>query len=805
MRASIWGCCLFAVSFVGGAGKTTPVHRALPLLSAEQRARRVAPYRERLERGRELFRNSQYSQAAPIFQSVFEDANAHALPEVAGRALGNWGGCQYAMHQYQAALRAYLEARRLYQAGGDTAGVALLDTNLASLYHEMGAVDASAQWIERSMKQALDPARAKHLPELQLQMAMIRAQQGRMAEAAELFRKGIDGADQQGNLELYFKGWNRWGEALLEHGEFPRAEAALLRAFYAGKIHRLDLVEAYGDLGRLRQAQGDLTSASVLLDRAVELTNAPQGSTPTWNLYHARGTLRFAQGRIEEALNDLRIALRLGRAWRWSAPSDDTNHVANERRLAELHSTFTEVGNRLYLTTHDPALIRETFEADEENRAASLRSLIRDPETSEPDLPSAYWEAMGRLQDAEIAALRGTAQSGGIAAARAELVHLDAALGPELRPLPPNLAEATSLALHRDSAFFSFHLGDAASWVWALDRDGIEVYALPPRRAIETQCRALVKALAQSQTDANELSAALFRTLFGPVSPRFRKASRWLLALDATLFEVPVAALVEVSAPNPIYVAERHIVESVPGAAYWLESLERPEPHLSSVLVGVGDPIYNRADARLRHSYSGSDILPLPRLVASGSEVESSAKAWEGPAVLLRGQEASRENLLEQLRRKPAAVHVSTHYLESAAQSHYALIALSLTPSGQMELLSPFEISHWRVATGLVVLSGCHSAAGAAIPGAGVLGLTRAWLAAGAQSVVGTLWNTPDDDGILFRAFYQSLHRSAEFDAARALRDAQLELIHSGGRWARPDYWGAYFVVGNQGKAVTPQ
>jgi CHAT domain-containing protein len=220
----------------------------------------------------------------------------------------------------------------------------------------------------------------------------------------------------------------------------------------------------------------------------------------------------------------------------------------------------------------------------------------------------------------------------------------------------------------------------------------------------------------------------------------------------------------------------------------------------------VGDPIYNRADARLTGvPDAGRDALPLPRLVASGAEIEASARAWAGPAVLLRGGEASREKLMEQLSRRPAAVHLATHYLESAAEPRYALIALSLSRGGQTQLLTPFEISHWRIETGLVVLSGCHSAAGAALPGTGVLGLTRAWLAAGAQSVVGTLWNTPDDDGVLFSALYRNLREAPQMDAALALRDAQLEMIHSGGRRARPEYWGAYFVIGNQGKAVLPQ
>jgi CHAT domain-containing protein/tetratricopeptide (TPR) repeat protein len=803
-KARILACCLLAVSLVGGARKSTPNPRPLTLRYAEQRANLVTPLRSRLRQGGDLFRSGEYSEAAQIFQLVFQTAQALALSDVAGRALGDWGGCQYAVHQYQAALGSFLTARQLSISGGDPGSAAVWEADIASLYSEMGEIEAAAQWIERSMKEVRGPGIGEHLPELQLQLAMLRARQGRMAEAAELFRKGIDGADQHGNLDLYARGWNSWGDALLNRGELPGAEAALLEAYRVRKLHQLPLESSYRGLGRLRQAQGDLASASALLDVAVGLTTQPYGIAPSWNLYHARGRVRLAQGRLAEALDDLRIALRLGRAWRWSAPDDDASRVGNEGMLDQVHSALVEAGNRLYLETHDAGLARETFAADEENRAVSLRALIPDPKQSRPDLSPAYWEAIGRLQRAEAAALRGVG-SGDIPAARAQLVRLEASLGSELRPVPPNLAEATREQLDPDSAFFSFHLGDAASWVWALDRDGIEVYALPPREVIEPQSRALLAALREDRPDATSLSAALFRTLFGPVALRFRRAPRWLVALDETLFDIPVPALVETLAPGPTYVTERHIVEVVPGAAYLLDSAKRSEPELAPLFVGVGDAIYNRADARLaRVSEGGDDALPLPRLVASGAEIDASARAWEGPAVLLRGGDASREKLMDQLKRRPAAVHLATHYLESAAAPGYALIALSLSPGGQAQLLTPFEISHWHIDAGMVVLSGCHSAAGAALPGTGVMGLTRAWLAAGAHSVVGTLWNTPDDDGDLFRALYQSLRRSVTFDAARALRDAQLEMIHSTGRRARPAYWGAYFVIGNQGKAVLP-
>jgi CHAT domain-containing protein len=152
--------------------------------------------------------------------------------------------------------------------------------------------------------------------------------------------------------------------------------------------------------------------------------------------------------------------------------------------------------------------------------------------------------------------------------------------------------------------------------------------------------------------------------------------------------------------------------------------------------------------------------------------------------------------LQEQLKRNPSVIHFATHFLSTAEGPASGLIALSLNSRGETELLSPQEIVHWKVNAGLVVLSGCSSAGGAVAPGTGLLGLTRAWLAAGARTVIGSRWTTPDDTGALFSALYRRWRGPNHPDAAEALRLAQVEMIRSGDWRARPRYWGAYLAVG---------
>jgi CHAT domain-containing protein len=82
------------------------------------------------------------------------------------------------------------------------------------------------------------------------------------------------------------------------------------------------------------------------------------------------------------------------------------------------------------------------------------------------------------------------------------------------------------------------------------------------------------------------------------------------------------------------------------------------------------------------------------------------------------------------------------------------------------------------------------------------MGMTRAWLAAGAHSVVASLWPTPDDQGKLFVSFYghlAQLRRDASGGgAAEALRRAQLDMLASHSWHSSPGYWAAYTVAGKE-------
>jgi CHAT domain-containing protein len=124
-------------------------------------------------------------------------------------------------------------------------------------------------------------------------------------------------------------------------------------------------------------------------------------------------------------------------------------------------------------------------------------------------------------------------------------------------------------------------------------------------------------------------------------------------------------------------------------------------------------------------------------------------------------------------------------------------IALGRAQGGRMDLLSSSAVASRMSAGGaIVVLSGCGSAQGTALPGAGLQGMTRAWLAARARSVVGSLWSQPDSSEPFFQHFYSSLAQGLELRSA--LQAAQTAMISDAGWRSQPRHWAGWILVGQE-------
>jgi CHAT domain-containing protein len=315
--------------------------------------------------------------------------------------------------------------------------------------------------------------------------------------------------------------------------------------------------------------------------------------------------------------------------------------------------------------------------------------------------------------------------------------------------------------------------------------------------------------------------------LFAGLTPAESSNRHWRLSLDGPFYEIPFAALAARSNSGRRPLILDHTLTVTP-------SLLLESPTATPVrgrFVGVGDAIYNLADSRLPQrpvrsfpwfalgaaTRAGSE-WDLPRLPGSARELHSVAGVLNSAGMdcrLLTGSDASIGAVSRELARPPAVLHFAAHILAAPPQttstvalsrsSHQGesrilrpgevFIGLSRSGGGENQLLSSTTVSSTlRADNSLVVLSGCGGANGDILPGIGLQGMARAWLAARARSVVGSLWAQPDSAEPFFQAFYQSLASNQDFRTA--LQAAQTAMFKHSDWRNRPRHWAGWRLIG---------
>jgi CHAT domain-containing protein len=179
-------------------------------------------------------------------------------------------------------------------------------------------------------------------------------------------------------------------------------------------------------------------------------------------------------------------------------------------------------------------------------------------------------------------------------------------------------------------------------------------------------------------------------------------------------------------------------------------------------------------------------MAPLPGTLR---EVDDIAKVEPGARVVRQG-EFTHDAVRHALETYPR-VHLATHGLLEEQSPLFSSL-LTSPAQGQPSRFSLFEVPQLKLRARLVVLSACETGLGKLRGGDEVTGLTRTLLAAGAETVVSSLWKVSDDStALLMRGFYSEMKSGAS--PAKALRTAALAVRE---RYPHPFYWAPFVVSG---------
>lgn len=141
-------------------------------------------------------------------------------------------------------------------------------------------------------------------------------------------------------------------------------------------------------------------------------------------------------------------------------------------------------------------------------------------------------------------------------------------------------------------------------------------------------------------------------------------------------------------------------------------------------------------------------------------------------------------------------LYLATHAQANAEAGDFSFIALAGQDQPYDSLFAR-DIYTMQLEGGLVWLGACETGRGSWYRSEGIISLARAFLYAGARSVVTTLWSINDEtNSRLTKTFFR--HFKQGLPAALALQRAQLSIIDSATPdvYAHPVYWSAYSLIG---------
>jgi CHAT domain-containing protein/Tfp pilus assembly protein PilF len=398
------------------------------------------------------------------------------------------------------------------------------------------------------------------------------------------------------------------------------------------------------------------------------------------------------------------------------------------------------------------------------------------------------------------------------------------------QPGPLSLKEIRQDVLDPDSVLLEYSLSEPRSYLWTVTRDELHAWQLPARSEIEAQvaevyslltARALTrraespaerqKRIGQADAALPESARKLSRMVIDTAASAIA-GKRLVIVPDGALQRLPFAILQAVGEPEPL-VASHEIVMLPSASALAVlrrEAATRKPP--SKLLAVFADPAFD--GGRAPSSPEASRILEhlvepgssdgaswkIPRLPYTAQEADQILRVAGGSSNWkATGYQASRAAALNGQLGDYRYVHFATHgLLDTERPTLSALVLAQVDAKGQPQdgFLRVGDIYNTRLSADLVVLSACQTGLGKEVRGEGLMGLTRAFLYAGAPRVVVSLWNVNDRaTADLMAALYRRMLREGKRPSA-ALREAQAEMRKQA-RWEAPYYWAAFVQHGD--------
>lgn len=754
-----------------------------------------------------------YQNAADVSRRALSLAEQTQTPHLRKLAHGFLGESLLGLDEPKAALAEFNKKLALFEPGEDPRTKAYTFVNFGQTYA------ALKNWAKASeyYRQALE---------------LHRQLKNRQGEADTLNRMGwvMEKSDQlQAALDLYRQAR-------------PISREAGYRAVEISALHNLARVQR--DLGQLKEAGENVGKAIDL----IESTRQRSGGRGQRSAYLA--TMHEAYSlRIDLLMRQREQRLLAGSVEEAARLNLEALQASDQARARTLLESLTEAQAGLRKLIPEKMLKREEdlqhrLNLMDERRMSLFNGTSEKPEAERRQRADAIEKEL-RALGADYEQLQVEI---GLAAPRyAELLQPPAVTGDQIKQL-----------LDDKTILLAYSLGDKRSYLWAVTRDSLESYILPPRVQIEEKAREVYRWLTEEERLGNKgtpqfalqskqaeakywrEASALGQMLVGPVAGLLgqKPQMRLLVVCEGAVQRLTFAALPEPQAPHrpaaspsPVPLIANHEIAYLPSISL-LTAINKDidtRQRAPKTLALYADPISSMRDGRVAANPTAPNNPPAPQQKGESAPVSEELKqavremglpnvefgfprlggtkieaeyitSFISPdsRLVVMNAAANVESVMTADLTQYRIIHFATHGIVNNENPELSGLVLSLFDAQgrrQNGFLHMHQIYNLKLNADLIVLSSCEGGNGKEVGGEGLMALTRGFFYAGAPRVVASLWKADDTaTPILMREFYRQLIEKHASPAV-ALKEAQ-NVVRRRPQFQSPYYWAGFVLQG---------
>jgi CHAT domain-containing protein len=707
-----------------------------------------------LAKGAVDFLSGDTTEAAKSYRDALQFARLQKDSFVEASALGGLGVIATKEERYDESLGLDQAAVQLARSVSAQNSLAPVLGNMAWCYEKLGDFENARSFY----KQAADVSARSRLIGLQVYwlagLSNVYYEQHDYVSAEAALTQGLGLARSQGNSRTLMEYLNALSQVALETGRIEIAEKYYREILDIRRttvnqsgldqsaVQQSDLIR-----GRIDESKRDYPKAEEAFRGVIANPNA--GTSQRWEAEERLAKVYSERGLRSEAEKQFRVSL-------------ETIEVARSSvRTEDLRMSFLSTAIALY-----------------DDYIEFLISQHR-PEDA--------------LQVAELSRARTLAEGLGTA--------------PRTLSFPLRDFRPRQIAQRSNAVLLFYWLGQKKSYLWVVTPAQVRYVILPGATQIDPLVKSYNDAVLRGRdvlATRNEDGANLYELLIEPAQKWIPKGSRVIVLPDGSLYGLNFETLL-VSRPEPHFWIEDVTLSTAsslallsggpPSSIRAGNSAARttPEPVLLSGARITGRRNSGSADGNRNLLLVGNALQAAqeyPALRQAAAEMELVQHYFpERRREVLAGAKATATAFLASSPEKFAYIHFVTH--GTASRAHPLNSAVVLSPEGDSYKLYARDIVKHPLSAYLVTISACNGSGTRAYSGEGLVGLSWAFLRAGAHNVVAALWEVSDaSTPQLMDRLYRELSEGK--DPASALRMAKLSLLKSDSVFKKPFYWGPF-------------